>query len=80
VRRARERGLEGNKVYYGPWMWRKVYQLSRIGQRYEREAAQQVAEQIKDLETRVLTRENMPFVGLATRWAEYLTRGGRDHE
>jgi CRISPR-associated protein Csm1 len=74
MRRARERGLEGDKVYYGPWMWRKVYQLSRIKQRYE--SRQQVAEQIRDLEARILTQENMPYVGLATRWAEYLTRGG----
>jgi CRISPR-associated protein Csm1 len=76
VRRARERGLEGEKVYYGPWMWRKVYQLARIGQRYDREGTRQVEAQIKELEERILTHENMPYVGLATRWAEYLTRGG----
>jgi CRISPR-associated protein Csm1 len=73
VRQAQERGLEGEKVYFGPWMWRKVYQLSRIG---DRAATEEIAKQIENLETDVLTQENMPYVGLATRWAEYLTRGG----
>jgi CRISPR-associated protein Csm1 len=75
VRRARERGLEGDKVYYGPWMWRKVYQLSRIRQRYDKDETREIAKAIKKLESDVLTSENMPYVGLATRWAEYLTRG-----
>ena len=72
VKEARKRGLEGEKVYYGPWMWRKVYQLSRLGGRYDPE----VKEAIEKLEQEVLVKEKMPYVGLATRWAEYLTRGG----
>jgi CRISPR-associated protein Csm1 len=76
VRGARERGLKDERVHYGPWMWRKVYQLSRTRQRYDREETRQIAEAIKELETRMLSHENMPYVGLATRWAEYLTRGG----
>jgi len=74
VRRARERGLDGERVYYGPWMWRKAYQLARTRQRYDREATRDIAESIKELETAMLTADNMPYVGLATRWAEYLTR------
>ena len=74
VRQAAERSLTGEKMYYGPWMWRKVYQLSRIRQRYGK---QEIVQAIESLETEVLTAENMPYIGLATRWAEYLTRGGR---
>lgn len=75
LRRARERGLKDDKVYYGPWLWRKVYRLSRIGQRYDKGETKQIAEAIKKLEEDLLTGEQMPRVGLATRWAEYLTRG-----
>ncbi len=78
VRRARERGLKDDRMYYGPWLWRKVYQLSRIGQRYDKEDTKEIAMAIKKLEEEVLTREQMPYVGLATRWAEYLTRGGHE--
>ena len=75
VRQAQKRGLEGVKIYYGPWMWRKVYQLARIRERYKTKP--EIAKAIENLESNVLTRENMPDVGLATRWAEYLTRGGK---
>ena len=76
VRRAKERGLPKEKMYYGPWMWRKVYQLSRIQRRYRDN--EDAAQAIKALEAEVLTAENMPYIGLATRWAEYLTRGGSE--
>lgn len=75
VQRARERGLPENKVYFGPWMWKKVYQLSRTARRYkDRKETEHVARAIERLETDVLTGKQMPYVGLATRWAEYLTR------
>jgi CRISPR-associated protein Csm1 len=76
VERAKKQGLKDDKMYYGPWMWRKVYQLSRIRQRYDKKETQEIADAIEKLETEVLTKEQMPYVGLATRWAEYLTRGG----
>ncbi len=76
VRQARKRGLQGAKVYYGPWMWRKVYQLSRT----KRGKAPAAEKAITKLEEEVLVREKMPYVQLGTRWAEYLTRGGGDHE
>jgi len=75
VRQAHKRGLTGTKMYYGPWMWRKVYQLSRIRQRCHNN--KDVAQAIEALETEVLTIEKMPYIELATRWAEYLTREGR---
>lgn len=74
VKRATKRGLSGEKIYYGPWMWRKVYQLSRIQRRCNE---QEIAQAIEALEAEVLKLENMPYIGLATRWAEYLTREGR---
>ena len=74
VQRAREQGQPEDKVYFGPWMWQKVYQLARTAQRYDKKETKDVAEAIRRLETEVLTPEQMPFVGLATRWAEYLTR------
>jgi CRISPR-associated protein Csm1 len=76
VDRARKRGLDDERVHYGPWMWRQVYQLARTRQRYDGDETQQIAASIKELETTMLTYDNMPYVGLATRWAEYLTRGG----
>ena len=74
VQRAEERGLTGDKIYYGPWMWRKVYQIARLRERYK--GKPEVARGIENLESSMLTSEKMRQVGLATRWAEYLTRGG----
>lgn len=71
IERAEERALPEDRMYYGPWMWRKVYQLSRIQQRYSKE---EIAQAIKALEAEVLIAKYMPYIGLATRWAEYLTR------
>ncbi|MBI3243448.1 MAG: type III-A CRISPR-associated protein Cas10/Csm1 [Chloroflexi bacterium] len=62
------------KPMYGPWMWMAAYQLTRLTQ------------QIKDNDTREHIRElqqkylspgaDIETIGLAARWAQYLTRGG----
>ena len=76
VQRAQKRGLEGAPIHYGPWMWLKAYQLARTRRGYAETS--EVATAIKQLEKDVLTKERMPYVGLATRWAEYLMRGGKE--
>jgi len=67
---ARRRGLSGEQVYYGPWMWRQAYYLGR----FAKGKAEEVQGDIKAVQDWILTHR-IRFLGLAARWAEYLTRG-----
>jgi len=67
---ARRRGLSGEQAYYGPWMWRQAYALGRLSRRYEK--GSQATRDISDLQGWIL--EHVSHLGLAARWAEYLTR------
>ncbi|MDY6877930.1 MAG: type III-A CRISPR-associated protein Cas10/Csm1 [Chloroflexota bacterium] len=68
-REARRRGLSGERMYYGPWMWRQAYYLKR----FARGKPQEVQDEIKAVQDWNLTHR-VQYLGLATRWAEYLTR------
>ncbi len=67
---ARRRGLSGEQAYYGPWMWRQAYALGRLSRRYGK--GSQMVKDISDLQGWIL--EHVSHLGLAARWAEYLTR------
>jgi hypothetical protein len=66
---AKRRGLSGEQVYYGPWMWRQAYSLKR----FARNKSEEVQDKIMALEKWTLTHQ-IQYLGLAARWAEYLTR------
>ena len=58
----------GEKTYYGPWMWRQAYTLGRLKSRHK-----EAAEDIQALQGWIL--KHVSHLGLAACWAEYLTRG-----
>lgn len=58
-------------LYYGPWMWRQAYALSRLASRVEEP---KVASAIRSLQVDVLSPEEIRYMGMAARWAELLTR------
>jgi len=70
---ARRRGLSGEQVYYGPWMWRQAYYLKRFADG----KPETVQKEIMALRDWTLTHR-IRYLGLAARWAEYLTRGKED--
>jgi len=51
-------------------MWRQAYALGRLSRRYEK--GSQATRDISDLQGWIL--EHVSHLGLAARWAEYLTR------
>jgi len=66
---ARRRGLREDQTYYGPWMWRQAYHLAR----FARGKPQDVQDEVKAIQRWTLTHR-IQYLGLAARWAEYLTR------
>jgi len=60
-----------DEIYYGPWMWRQAYALSRMAARAKEE---KVKEAVLALQTEAISPEEIRYVGLAARWAELLTR------
>ena len=70
-RDARRRGLQDERVFYGPWRWRQAYHLSRFaGSKPKR-----VKDKIEALQKWTLEPNRVQYLGLAARWADYLTRG-----
>jgi len=78
-RQSREKSFKSElasdrrQLHYGRWMWLAAYGLSRLIERLKDEKARA---QIEALEREILTPEGIERLGLASRWAELLTRGG----
>lgn len=66
---AQRRGLRGQQVYYGPWMWRQAYYLDR----FARGKPEEVRREIGEIQRWTLSHRIL-YLGLAARWAEFLTR------
>ena len=66
---ARRRGLREDQTYYGPWMWRQAYHLKRFASGKPEE----VQDEVEAVQGWTLTHR-IQYLGLAARWAEYLTR------
>jgi CRISPR-associated protein Csm1 len=60
------------QVYYGPWMWRQAYAVSRLGEARSGE----VKAKLEKLETALLEGQ-IAQLGLAARWAQWVTRKER---
>ncbi len=68
-REARRRGLREDQTYYGPWMWRQAYHLKR----FANGKPEEVQDEVEAVQGWTLTHR-IQYLGLAARWAEYLTR------
>lgn len=66
-----------DRLYYGPWMWRQAYALSRLAGRLKEE---RVKDAVLALQVEAISPGEMRYVGLAARWAELLTRGRKEGE
>jgi hypothetical protein len=71
-----EQGVEGPsgqpQTPWGPWTWQMLYSLSRAGDRAGAgaTASRQLAERLHADDSHLMER-----LGVAARWADYLTRG-----
>ncbi len=59
------------RPYYGPWLWRQVYALTRLARRLPKTETKLQAE-VKALQAETLTA--IQQTGAAARWVELLTR------
>ncbi len=57
--------------FYGPWMWLQAYALTRFKSQHSR-----AEKDLDAMQKQVILGGKIDTLGLATRWAEYLTRGG----
>ena len=76
-RKAKKDGLlKDNQFYYGPWVWHAVYQLSRTARSSRNKA---IGAEIRAWEDELLREGNklIRVLGLAARWADYITRTRR---
>lgn len=73
--RAEGRSAQVGQFYYGPWMWKLVYQLSRVAERAKRDHNEDVASWVENLRDALVEPAGpITNLGLTARWAEYLTR------
>jgi len=72
---AKRRGLREDQTYYGPWMWRQAYYLKR----FKRGKPQDVRDEVEAVRKWTLTHR-IQYLGLAARWADYLTRVKKKEE
>ena len=74
LRAARQAGQAG-QFYYGPWLWKLVYQLSRVASQARRAGREDVAAWVEALRDALVEPAGpITTLGLTARWAEYLTR------
>jgi CRISPR-associated protein Csm1 len=57
--------------FYGPWMWLQAYALTRFKGQHPQSRAD-----LEAIQKEVILGGKINTLGMATRWAEYLTRGG----
>jgi CRISPR-associated protein Csm1 len=60
----------GKRLFLGPWMWKQAYTLHRIGR--QRNATGEMESLQK-----MLLSDQIEILGLAARWAQWLTRSER---
>ncbi|HFD40285.1 MAG TPA: type III-A CRISPR-associated protein Cas10/Csm1, partial [Anaerolineae bacterium] len=59
------------RLFYGRWMWMRVYSLTRLA---ERRGRRDISERVTKLQNEFIKPATVRYSGLAARWAEYLTR------
>ena len=66
--------FHGPTVYYGPWMWRAAYHLSRMMETSEGQTRTELARIREALIHPEQLSSELPKLALAARWVELLTR------
>ena len=75
-REARHKHRNGKVPLFGRWSWMAAYQLTRAVQKIDKQYSEEKA-YIEGLRDQfLLPKDNIKTIGLAARWAQYLTRGG----
>jgi CRISPR-associated protein Csm1 len=59
------------QLYYGPWMWRSGYYLTRMSDRVKEKDAKAI---VLRLQRASIDKNHVRLIGLASRWAELLSR------
>lgn len=80
-RRRRAQGKPGQmgQHYYGPWIWKLIYQLSRIAQQAQHD--EEVRDWVVHLRDALVEAQGpITVLGLVARWAELLTRTEKQGE
>lgn len=78
LRAAGKSGQVG-QFYYGPWMWKLVYQLSRVAAQERRAGHEDVGVWVETLRDELIEPSGpITTLGLTARWAEYLTRSRQE--
>lgn len=73
--RATGKAGQAGQFYYGPWMWKLVYQLSRVAAQARRAGQEDVGAWVERLRDELIEPDGpITTLGLTARWAEYLTR------
>jgi len=70
---ADKKPLPNPRMFWGRWIWMRVYSLTRMARSSE---DKEVRRRIKAFQREILEPETVCYAGLAARWAEYLTRMG----
>jgi CRISPR-associated protein Csm1 len=74
LRAAGQAGQAG-QFYYGPWMWKLVYQLSRVAAQARRAGHDDIGAWVEQLRDALIEPTGpITTLGLTARWTEYLTR------
>jgi CRISPR-associated protein Csm1 len=77
--RAAGKAGQAGQFYYGPWMWKLVYQLSRVAAQVRRAGHDDIGVWVEQLRDRLIEPDGpITTLGLTARWAEYLTRQRQD--
>jgi CRISPR-associated protein Csm1 len=70
----RHANRQGKKFRFGPWAWMAAYQLSRVAEAARNQQEKELVMMIR--EKFINPDETTAALGLAARWAQFLTRGG----
>jgi CRISPR-associated protein Csm1 len=71
ARQEEEKQEPDPALFYGRWMWMRVYSLTRLA---ERRKQKDISDRVKKLQKQFMKPATVRYSGLAARWAEYLTR------
>ena len=65
--------LPRRRMYFGRWVWMRVYSLSRLADRSKGHMPD-AQTRIEKLQQQIMQPATVEFSGLSARWAEYLSR------
>ena len=72
--RCEEGTYRDQKLFMGPWLWKMIYQLSRIVRDKEQEQS------IAEIQRYLLNTGGIERMSVSARWAQFLTREGSQND